>query len=124
VGESNVELARRGYDAAVRGDFDVIAGLLAPDVRWHGGDPDAPGACHDRREALEVMRRALGRNPLAELVDVVGQGDKVVVVLSVPGRGGEPGARVANLSTFRDGKVVEMVHYADPEAAMAAAGIP
>ncbi|MEA2392316.1 MAG: hypothetical protein QOJ82_207 [Solirubrobacteraceae bacterium] len=28
--ESNVELARRGYEAALRGDLDVISGLLDP----------------------------------------------------------------------------------------------
>jgi len=28
---------------------------------------------------------------------------------------------VANLSTFRDGKVVEMVHFAEPDDAIAAA---
>ena len=35
---------------------------------------------------------------------------------------GEPPWRAANLSTFRDGKVVEIVHYPDPEEALAAVG--
>jgi ketosteroid isomerase-like protein len=30
---------------------------------------------------------------------------------------------VANLTTFRDGKVVEMVHFPDPKDALAAAGV-
>jgi hypothetical protein len=79
--ESNVERARRGYAAALRGDLDVIAELLDADVSWHGGDPSAPGSCHDRGQALEFMRQAFGRG----------------------------------------GKVVEMVHYADPDDALAAA---
>jgi ketosteroid isomerase-like protein len=33
--------------------------------------------------------------------------------------GGDP---VANVATFRGGKVVEMVHYVDPADALAAAG--
>ena len=39
-----------------------------------------------------------------------------------PSGEGEPAALSANLTTFRDGKVVEMVHYANPEDALAAAG--
>jgi len=117
MAESNVELARRGFDAALRGDLDVIAELLDPDVKWHGGDPTAEGACRNRDQALAVMRQATAlRDRGLELVDVVGAGDQVVVILRPPSR--EP---VANVTTFRDGKVVEMVHYADPADALAAA---
>ena len=98
----------------------MIAGLLDPGVKWHGGDPSAAGACRSRDEALEVMRGAAAlREGRIELVDVVEAGDKVVVILRPPGRGG---ALVANLATFRDGKVVEMVHYPSPDDALAAAG--
>jgi ketosteroid isomerase-like protein len=55
--ESNVEIARRGYEAALAGDLDSVREFLDPDVRWHGGDPDAPGACRSREEALKVMGR-------------------------------------------------------------------
>ena len=98
----------------------MIAALLDPAVKWHGGDPSAAGACRSRDEALEVMRGATAlRDGKLELVDVVEVGDKVVVILRPPGRGG---ALVANLTTFRDGKVVEMVHYPNPADALAAAG--
>jgi hypothetical protein len=70
MAETNVELARRGYAAVLRGDLDVIRHLLDPGVKWHGGDPSAAGARDDR-----------------------------------------------------GGKVVEMVHYPDPQDALAAAGI-
>ncbi|MGB9184475.1 MAG: nuclear transport factor 2 family protein [Solirubrobacteraceae bacterium] len=105
--EGNADLARRGYEAALAGDLDVIAGLLDPDVTWNGGDPTAPGACHNRQEALEFMRRARARGGVGELVDVIDAGDKVVVIMRPPPRGGEPAALGANLSTFRDGKVIE-----------------
>ena len=113
---SNVERAREGFAAALRGDLDAIAELLAPDVRWHGGDPSAPGACTNRDQALEFMRRsdALGTGRL-ELVDVVGSGDRVAVIMRPPG-----GGTVANVTTFRDGKVIEMVHYPNPDDALAA----
>ena len=122
--ESNVELARRGFAAAVRGDFATIGELLDPEVKWHGGDPEAIGSCQNRDQALSFMRRSeFMRGRGFELVDVVDAGDKVVVILRPPPEGAEPSAPVANLTTFRDGKVVEMVHYASPQAALAAAGV-
>ena len=120
--ECFVQLAREGYEAAARGDFAVLSDLLDPDVQWHGGDPTDPGSCHNRQEALEFMRQARGRGGIGELVEAVDAGDQVVVILRPPGAGGGPAGLVANLSTFRDGKVVAMVHYSDPDAALAAAG--
>jgi ketosteroid isomerase-like protein len=122
--ETNVELARRGYNAALRGDLDAIREMLHPNVKWHGGDPHAPGACRDRDQALRYMRQARTNRPVGELVDVVGAGDKVVVITRATAQGNEPAALTANLTTFRDGKAIEMVHYPDPNDALAAAGLP
>lgn len=121
TGSGNAELARRGWEAAQRGDFDVIAAMLDPNVKWHGGDPTAPGSCHDRNQALRFMDRAR-QGPIPELVEVHDGGDKVVLVLRREGDGGQP-ELVANLTTFRAGKVVEMVHYPSPAAALVAAGL-
>jgi ketosteroid isomerase-like protein len=123
VTETNVELARRGFEAALRGDLDAIREFLDPEVQWHGGDPSAPGACHNREQALEFMRQARSRRRVGELVEVVDAGDKVVVIMRPPSDEGEQAALSANLTTFRDGKVIEMVHYPSPEDALAAAGI-
>jgi len=122
VSESNIELARRGYDAIMRGDLDSIRELLDPDVKWHGGDPS--DGCRNRKQALHWMREARARrgSPPAELIEMVDAGDKVVVIMRRIGEDGEP-ELVANITTFRDGKVIEMVHYADPEEARAAAGV-
>ncbi|HEX3803609.1 MAG TPA: nuclear transport factor 2 family protein [Solirubrobacteraceae bacterium] len=119
--ETNIEAARRGFEAALAGNFEAIAALLDTDVKWHGGDPTAVGSCQNRGQALEFMRRAREHGGLGELVDVVGAGDKVVVIMRPPRRGGRQPPLVANLTTFRDGKVIEMVHYPDPEVALAAA---
>jgi ketosteroid isomerase-like protein len=121
VNDSNVELARRGWEAAQRGDLDAIAELLDPEVKWHAGDSTAEGSCQNRAQALEWMRKARSGRALPELVDVVGAGDKVAVIMARPS---EQGGKelVANLSTFRDGKVVEMVHYPDANDALAAVG--
>jgi len=120
--ESNVALARRGYEAIMRGDLDAIRELLDPDVKWHGGDPS--DGCQNRKQTLEWMRRNWTRRggPPAELVEMIDAGDKVVVVMRRTGEDGEP-ELVANLTTFRGGKVVEMVHYPNPDDARAAAGV-
>jgi ketosteroid isomerase-like protein len=123
VTETNVELARRGFAAALSGDVEAIREFLDPEVKWHGGDLSAPGSCHNREEALAFMRQARGRRGVGELVDVVGAGDKVVLIMRPPSEEGEEAALSANLTTFREGKAVEMVHYPDPADALAAAGL-
>ena len=60
--------------------------------------------------------------PPGEVVEMLDAGDKVVVIMRRTGDDGEP-ELVANLTTFRDGKVIEMVHYANPDDARAAAGL-
>ena len=121
--ESNVELARRGWEAALRGDLDTVREMLDPEVKWHGGDPTAQGSCHNRDQALEFMRQARGRNPRAELVDVIDAGDRVVLITRGPDAADGPAQPSANLTTFRDGKAVEMVHYPNVQDALAAAGL-
>ena len=103
----------------MRGDLDTIGELLDPDVKWHGGDASAEGACRNREQALQFMRRARSRNPMGELVDVIDAGEQVVVVM----RPASQAKLTANLTTFRDGKVIEMVSYETPEDALTAAGI-
>lgn len=117
VSGSNVELARLGYEAVVAGDLETLREFFADDVKWHGGDPSAPGACTNRSQALEFIGRARADGRVGELVDVIEAGDQVVAVMRPPGAD----ALRANLTTFRDGKVVEMVAFESPEAALAAA---
>ena len=119
--ESNVERARRGFAAALNGDLDAVREFLDPNVTWHGGDPS--GACRSREQVLEFMTHALHRGRVGELIDVVNGGDKVVVIMQLRSQDGEPGALSANLTTFWNGKAVEMVHYPNPQDALTAAGI-
>ncbi len=123
MSEENVELARRGYEAAARGDLDALREFLDPDVRWHGGDPNASGACRNREEALEFMRLARARRQIGELVDVIDAGEKVVVIMRPAAARTEIAELTANLTTFRDGRAIEMIHYSKPEDALAAVGL-
>lgn len=120
---SNADIARQGFAAIARGDFDAITEFLDPEVKWHGGNP-ADG-CQDRGQALAWIRGRGGRTsePLPELVDVVEAQDRVVVVMQPHPTDDDPQPRrTANLATFRDGRAVEMVHYDDAADALAALG--
>lgn len=120
MSEELVELARRGYEAVRSGDVEAIREFLDPDVKWHAGD--RASGCQNRSQALDWMRSARERSPIGELVDVIDAGEKVVVIMQRTGEDGRPEV-IANLTTFRDGKAIEMVHYPDPDDARAAAGI-
>lgn len=120
---ANVELARQGYEALKGGDWDTIAAMLDENVKWHWGDPTANGACRSRSEVLAYMRRPQRRGP-GELVDVIDAGDRVVVITrGVSPEDHEPEALHAQITTFRGGKVVEMVGYPTVQAALAAVGV-
>ena len=124
MANGNVELARRGFAAALRGDLAAISELLDPEVTWHGGDPSAAGSCRNRDQALKFMRQSeVIRGGRFELIDVGGAGDTVIVIMRPPSDGPEPAAPVANLTKFRDGKVIEIVHYPNAADALAAAGV-
>jgi ketosteroid isomerase-like protein len=121
---ANVELVRWGYEAVVAGDFEPIAAMPAPDVRWHGGDPDFEGACHNREQALRFMRRAREGGRVGRLLDVIDAGDRVVVVMQPLAADGSPDRpQRANVTTFQGGLVVEIVVHETPAAACAAAGV-
>jgi ketosteroid isomerase-like protein len=122
VSTANVEQARRGYEALKRGDLSEIGELLADDVKWHWGDPMAQGACRNRAQALNFMRRPERRGP-GELIDVIDAGDRVVVITQPPPIDDEPVPLRAQITTFRDGKVVEMHGYPTVETALMAAGV-
>jgi ketosteroid isomerase-like protein len=119
MSEELVELARRGYEAVRRGDFDTVREFLDPDVKWHGGNPS--DGCQNRKQALAWIRRA-DRGPIGDLVDVIDAGDRVVVIMRRTGDDCQP-ELIANVTTFRDGKAIEMVHYPDPDDARRAAGV-
>ena len=118
---TNSEIARQGFAAIARGDYDAIAAFLDPDVKWHGGNPQ--DGCQNREQALAWIRSRPQRvgEPMPELIDVVEAGDRVVVIMQPHPSAADPAPRrTANLTRFRDGRAVEMVHYDDAAAALEA----
>ncbi|HEV3228687.1 MAG TPA: nuclear transport factor 2 family protein [Solirubrobacteraceae bacterium] len=122
MSESNAELARLGFEAIARGDLDAIEDLLDREVQWHGGHP-GPWSCHNREDALDFIRQARSNGRVGELVDVIEAGERVVVVMRPPGALADSADELrANVTTFRDGKVVEMQAYPSVSAALQAVG--
>jgi ketosteroid isomerase-like protein len=117
----NVELVRRGFAAWERGDLDTVGAMLDPEISWHGGDPSAVDACHNRDEAVSFMRRRAPRG--IRLIEVIDAGERLVAITQPPAADGELPPRRANVTTVRNGLVTEMVGYESPGAALAAAGV-
>jgi SnoaL-like domain len=125
VSQSNVELVRAGFASAMRGDVAALEAMLAPDVYW-GAPGGRDGGCHNRTQAVHWMRAAIDRGVTLRLIDARELADgRVLTVLQriAPLEGGDgPPPPHAQLVSFRDGQVTEMLFYPTPEGAEAAAG--
>lgn len=122
VSRINLKLAQRGYHALRRGDLETVAEMFDENIKWHAGDPTADGACRSKQEALAWLRRA-GRGAPPAVVEMIDTGDRVVVILQPPPIDGQEVPQRAQITTFRDGKVIEIVAYQSVEAALEAAGV-
>lgn len=117
MSQENADLARSGFAAVSRGGLKPLRDLLDADVRWHGGEGATDDSLSQPRRGDALIQLAIKRGVVGELVDVLDAGDQMVVVMRPPNRK----QLRANLSTFRNSKVVRMVAYESPEAALAAA---
>ena len=131
MSEQNVELARRGYEALMRGDLDTVAELFAPDLSWGWWQP-GPWDCHSREEAMTVIRERVGQRAIGQLVEVIDVDDERIVVVMRRNRDSERSYadagipeghdESANVVTIRDGKVVSMRDYMTKAEALAVVG--
>ena len=130
--ESNVDRLRGGYEALSRGDYEAIRDeLLDPKILLQDR-PEAPDARSYR--GYEGMLTTLGdtsetfENFRLDPEQFFEHADKIVVILSMTGRGRASGVpvkeRIAHLWTFRDGLAVELRAFTDPADALEAAGLP
>ena len=115
MSQENVELARRGYEALMRGDLDAVAELFAPDLTWEWWR-QGPWDCHSREEAMTVIRERIGQRAIGELQEIIDVDDERIVVVM-----GHDGS--ANVVTVRDGKVVTMRDYRTEAEALGAVGL-
>jgi ketosteroid isomerase-like protein len=124
----NVELIRTAYQAYAGGDVGSMLEYVDQDLEWTYLDPSledpAPQGCHGRLELEEALERQAERGLRAELEEVLGRGDRVMVTARTPGidafRVRPAGDRNFTVFTIRDGRIVAMRDCHDREEALAA----
>jgi hypothetical protein len=126
----NTEVARVGYAAWARGDFEGAVALFAPDFVFEE-DPAFPEAAvyHGPEEFMAYARSFLDMWAGFELTieEIVARGDRVLGMVRWTLVGKESGVPVelpiAHLWTMRGGRAVHMRGYVDRAEARSALGL-
>ena len=117
-----MKLARDGFAAWQRGDFDAVEDMLDPAVRWGWFEP-GDWDCQSRQDVMRTLRerhqQGFGRSSLEFLE--AGKGAVIVVAHPRQTAGPDWPEETATIVTFRGGKVVEMKDYRTRAEALAAA---
>ena len=125
MSNQNADLVRRAYEAYTSGDLAAMLEFVDPDLEWTYLDPavknSAPQVCHGRHELEQVLRH------WAELDEVAGSGELVMVGVRIPGVDAQHGRRgddrAYSVFTVRDGRIVALRDCRDREEARRLAGI-
>jgi ketosteroid isomerase-like protein len=131
MSNDNVDLIRRAYEAYARGDLTSMLGFVDPDLEWTYLDPGLqdpePQVCHGRRELNVALERRAERGLVSELEEVVGNGERVMVVARTPGVDAYRVTPADDLNftvfTVRDGRIVAIRDCRERAEALALAGI-
>lgn len=127
-----IEGLPRAYEAFSRGDIQgaVDAVDMALDIIWT--EPDefyAGGTYRGRQGVAEYLTLSYNSSDKVQSLpeEILEVGDKIFVLVHFhawPKGGGQPReGRIADVYTVRDGKIVQMQAYSDPEEARKAVGL-
>ena len=127
----NEEVIRRAYEAYSRGDLPAMLQLVDPDLEWTYRDPSfedpEPQVCHGRHELATALQRQVDHHLKANLEEVAGRGDQVMVTVRTPGvdafRVRKADDRNYAVFTVREGRIVALRDCRDRQEARAIAGI-
>jgi len=130
MSQENVENVRRGIDAWNRGDLDEWLAGFAPEAELHTTGRFADRGVYRGRAGLKRYWAEI-REDVEELSTSISEiravGDKVLVTTTGRGRGKRSKVPVEQpiwfVMTLRDGLVVRIETYVDPEPALEAAGL-
>jgi ketosteroid isomerase-like protein len=119
---STLTLARQGFDAWRRGDFDALEQIFAPDVQWRWFEP-GDWDCHNRDDVMRTLRQRHAAGFAEGRLNFRDAGPDAVIVTAHPSEIGGPGwpEETSTVIRLRDGKVVEMQDYRTEAEALAAA---
>jgi uncharacterized protein len=128
--EQAIDTLRAAYAAFNRGDIEAAVQGLDPRVEW-SEPPEFPGGGTYHGVAGVKAYLARSRNAWADVHShperLIPVGDRIVVFVHARVRAEGSDAwqevRLADVYTFRDGKVVHMQAFADRDEALRAVGI-
>ena len=131
MSNENADLIRRAYEAYASGDLAAMLELVDPDLEWTYLDPalehPTPQVCHGRHELASALQRQAERGLRAQLEEVVGQGDRVMVVVRSPGadayRVRQAEDRSYSVFTVREGRLVALRDCRDRHEALHLTGL-
>ena len=130
MSQENVEIIRRAYEAGSRGDWDAGFRDAHPDCELTFEAGPQAGTHRGREEIVAVLADLTAGFDawIVEPLEFAESGDQVVVVVKnrlrpKGGTGGEFEYRNGFIWTIRDGRILSVVGYPNPEAALEAAGL-
>jgi hypothetical protein len=104
------------------GAVDHLQDRLAPDVIWHGVDPDL--TCHNRDEVMQVFRSQARESFRLDQIEVIDAGVKVVLCLrSTDVSDPDRTAHIFQVFTFAGDRIVRMQDFHSRQDALRAAGV-
>lgn len=127
-----IDNLRRGYDAFNRGDIQgaVDAVNPDPDILWSEPEEFYAGGTYRGRQGMAqylTLSYEASEKVQSQPEEIVEVGDKIFVLVyfhAWPKGGGEMReGRIADVYTVRDGRIVQMQAYSDPEEARKAVGL-
>lgn len=109
-------VARQAFAALASGDLASVLSLVDAELEWTFLDPSAPdpepAVCPGRDQLAYWMGRNSRWSAQADLVEVVANGDRVLIVTSLPGIDTRRVRRTGDLSfhivTVRDGMITAL----------------
>jgi ketosteroid isomerase-like protein len=121
----NVDAIRRAYEAVGSGDFDIVLDIVDPDIvlrdRPESPDPRTYHGYDGVRQALESSDESFDGFELHP-EEFIAAGDYVIVVLTMRGTGRGSGVtvedRIAHQWQVKEGRVVALQVYSDPDEAV------
>ena len=114
------EVVRSLYDAFARADIEAILGALDEQIDWKAPENLPHGGHFHGRDGVGRFFQSIGdtwETLTVEIEDVVGDGDRVVVLATARGRlratGDDSGYTAAHTWTLRDGTPVRFRETVD-----------
>ena len=133
MSRENVEIVRRGFEAANRRDVGAMIELLDPEIEWHSAllmSLEGEAAVYRGHEGIRAFFGDLDElfdSVHAAYPEIRDLGDRVVGIGRIRMRGRGSGAEtespIVTVIDLKNGKATQIRIYLDPSEALEAAGL-